>query len=209
MEWTPRRISRVILMAERRRWEVVEAALDPALDPPFPVNARCATCQRNTLLHALAATGATTLAARVLALGGDPNIPNADDETAVHAAMLSSNAEAMVRMLHAAGAKLHVVDTSGFTPLMFAVLYSRPDAARYFLSCPEVDITHRICASVPNGNLVGYTAAKMAGWSHTGPCLRTMIERAAAARDTRWSPLRAAWTGAVMAHAAAALPPAR
>lgn len=70
---------------------------------------------------------------RLLVLGADLNLSDADGDTALHGAAKSGNVEIM-RMLLDKGANPNAKNKQGGTPLMWAAVYGNEDAARLLLS---------------------------------------------------------------------------
>ena len=70
---------------------------------------------------------------RLLALGANVNLQDADGDTALHGAAETGNVEIM-RMLLDKGANLNAKNKQGGTPLMWAAVFGNDDAVRLLLS---------------------------------------------------------------------------
>jgi hypothetical protein len=196
--WTRAAVQHVFAGVLLGRVEAVMAALDAGLPPSTTFGCFGATLlhwcfehvNRNVLMHGVVL--------RLLASDCDPNARDIKGVTPVHEACLSGNLE-MVQAVVAAGGRLNSLNDSDETPLFYAVISAIENAERWRLlqwlaDCPDMDWWHR--------NWEGKTALELAMSFRGGPGERCRVIAAAAMetqreRTARWTPLRAAFVGAV------------
>lgn len=113
---------------EARYPEVEEALLSrPELDP------NVGGLLERPILHAYVWRDNKKATERLLALGANVNLRDADGDTALHGAAETGNVEIM-RMLLEKGADPNPRNKQGGTPLMWAAVFGNDDAARLLLS---------------------------------------------------------------------------
>ena len=187
---------------QRKPWEVVLAAVKTG---KLSVNA--AEARGKTLLHFAAENCSAACVKRLLELGASPSVRDMDDQTPMHLAADSYQALAKCKLLPSCDLNAH--DNRFDTPLHIVTWEIRHlsyspariaksgilDMLQWMVQQPECVLddvnwlgatsTSILLLATNDGNAVMSTACGV---------VQTAKEQRA-----RWSPLRAAWTGAVVA----------